>query len=245
VGGPVSGGYFQRPLHVVEDLACHPEAPLCEGWDFGHSHPCVVWAQFLPIGALQVLGGVMGTTMFIEEFCPNALQYRTQWFPKALEVLSTGDPAGESFSPHGAATSAFDVLAKHKVRLQSIPSANRVERRDVAIQSIAGCMQCLTGTGPASCVAPRFVVVTSRGSQETPVLVDGFDAGYVWDTKNTASTSNPNTRRPLKDGYYDHAQNCLEYILHAYGPTVAERKPAPQPRYVSVDVGSQAFSWMA
>jgi hypothetical protein len=81
-------------------------------------------------------------------------------------------------------------------------------------------MRRLTGTGPAFGVAPRFVVVTARGSQSTPVLVDGFEAGYVWDSKSTASTSNPNTRRPLKDGYYDHAQNRLEYILLAFGPNV-------------------------
>jgi hypothetical protein len=55
VGEPVYSGYFQRPLHVVEDLACHPEAALYEGWDFGPGHPCVVWAQFLPVGALHVL----------------------------------------------------------------------------------------------------------------------------------------------------------------------------------------------
>ncbi|MBP1778781.1 MAG: Phage terminase, large subunit, family [candidate division NC10 bacterium] len=245
VGEPVYGGYFQRPLHVVEDLACHPEAPLYEGWDFGHGHPCVVWAQFLPIGALHVLGGVMGAAMFIEDFCPIALQYRAQWFPKVLEVRSTGDPAGQSFSPHGVATSAFDVLAKHGVKLQSVPSANRVDRRDVAIQSIAGYMRRLTSTGPAFHVASRFVVVTARSSQSTPVLVDGFEAGYVWDSRSTASTSNPNTRRPLKDGYYDHGQNCLEYILLAYGPTVENKKPVALHELVSVNPGYGEHGWMA
>jgi len=248
VGEPVYAGYFQRPLHVVEDLACHPEAALYEGWDFGHGHPCVVWAQFLPIGALHVLGGVMGAAMFIEDFCPIALQYRAQWFPNLLEVRSTGDPAGESFSPHGVATSAFDVLAKRGVRLQSVPSANRVERRDVAIQSIAGYMRRLTGAeGAAFKVAPRFVVVTARGSQSTPVLVDGFEAGYVWDSKSTASTSHPNTRRPLKDGFYDHGQNGLEYVMLAFGPTVSQKKTAVDPvverRYV--DPVSMRNAWMA
>jgi hypothetical protein len=49
-----------------------------------------------------------------------------------------GRPCGQKSQPHGVATSAFDVLAKHRVRLQSVPSANRVDRRDVAIQSLAG-----------------------------------------------------------------------------------------------------------
>jgi hypothetical protein len=49
---------------------------------------------------------------------------------------------------------------------------------------------------------PPSVVVSKRGSQITPVLVDGFEVGYVWDTKSTSSTASPNTRRALKDSYY-------------------------------------------
>jgi len=242
VGDPVYGGYFQRTLHVDPHLAHNPETPLLEGWDFGHGHPCVVWAQFLPWGALHVLGGVMGASMFIEDFCPVALQYRAQWFPRLLEVRSTGDPAGESFSPHGVATSAADVLRKHGVDLRLYPSANRVDRRDVAIQTVAGYMRRLTPQGPAFRVTPQFVVVTKRGATPPPVLVDGFEAGYVWDIKSTAGTTNPNTRRPLKDGYYDHAQNCVEYIVLTFGPG-AGVKPTP-PVHEFRPIPSGPGSWM-
>jgi len=222
VGDPVYGGYFQRLLHL-QNVAMNPAAPLLEGWDFGHGHPCAVWAQFLPQGALHVLGGVMGVSMFIEDFCPIALQYRSQWFPRPMEVKSTGDPAGQSFSPHGVATSAIDVLKKHGVQAQTTPSANRVDQRDVAIQSIAGYMRRLTATGAAFAVAPRFVVVTGKGTSSPSVLVDGFDAGYVWAESKAINASTSNTRRPLKDGYYDHAQNCLEYIVLAFGPTAGSK----------------------
>lgn len=199
------------------------EAPLYEGWDFGHSHPCVVWAQFLPQGALHILGGVMGAALFIEDFAPIALQYRSQWFPHPLDIQSTGDPAGESFSPHGVSTSAVDVLRANGVRVEPAHGANSVDRRDVAIQTLAGYMRRLVGSAAAFQVNPRFVV-SKRGSQITPVLVDGFEAGYVWDTKSTSSTTNPNTRRPLKDGLYDHSQNCVEYILLKFGPTAPTKK---------------------
>jgi len=56
-------------------------------------------------------------------------------------------------------------------------------------------------------------------------------------------TSTPNTRRPLKDGYYDHAQNCLEYIVLAFGPT-AERKPK-RVMYPPLPVYRGRGSWMA
>jgi hypothetical protein len=147
----------------------------------------------------------MGASMFIEDFCPVALQYRAQWFLGVLEVRSTGDPAREAFSPHG-------------VDLQCFSTANRVGRRDMAIQTAAGCMRRLTPQGPAFRVTPQVVVVTKRGSTSTPVLVDGFEAGYVWDSKSTKGTANPDTRRPLKDGYYDYGQNCVEYIALMFGP---------------------------
>jgi len=151
-----------------------------------------------------MLGGVIvacsGASMFIEDFCPVALQYRAHWFPNVLEVRSTGDPAGQAFSPHGVATSGADVLRKHGVKLQFFAMAKRVDRRDMAIQTVAGYMRRLTPQGPAFRIASRFAVVTKRGSATTPVLVDGFEAGYVWDAKSTTGTTNPNTRRPLKDG---------------------------------------------
>jgi hypothetical protein len=57
--------------------------------------------------------------------------------------------------------------------------------------------------------------------------VDGFGASYVWAESQATSTSTPNTRRPLKDGYYDHAQNCVECIAQMFGP-VAPSKKRPQ-----------------
>ena len=129
-------------------------------------------------------------------------------------------------NPHGVATSAADVLRKHGVDLQLFSSANRVDRRDMAIQTVAGYMRRLTPQGSAFRVTPQFVVVTKRGSTPTPVLVDGFEAGYVWDSKSTKGTTNPNTRRPLKYGCDDHGQNCVEYIALMFGPGTS-LKPAP------------------
>jgi hypothetical protein len=74
------------------------------------------------------------------------------------------------------------------------------------------------------------VIVTKRGTTSTPALVDGFEAGYVWDTKSAASTSTPNTRRPLKDGDCDHGQNCGEYVMLAFGPASGAKTTPPAPR---------------
>ena len=75
-----------------------------------------------------------------------------------------------------------------------VGSANRVDRRDMVIQTVARYMRRLTPQRSAFRVTPQFVVVTERGSTATPVLVDGFEAGYVWDAESTKGTTNPNTR---------------------------------------------------
>jgi hypothetical protein len=108
-------------------------------------------------------------------------------------------------------------------------------------------MRRLSATGTAFRVNPRFVVVSKRGTQITPVLVDGFEAGYVWDTKSTSTTTKPNTRRPLKDGFHDHSQNCVEYVLLKFGPSAPTKKqtaPKDQTNWrVYMPMGEH--SWMA
>jgi len=58
--------------------------------------------------------------------------------------------------------------------------------------------------------------------------VDGFGAGYVWDAKSTKGTTNPNARCPLKDGYYDHGQNCVENIALMFGPGTKRQVVLPE-----------------
>jgi hypothetical protein len=48
-------------------------------------------------------------------------------------------------------------------------------------------------------------------------LIDGFEAGYVWEDLVRSGSVMPNTRRPKKDGYYDHLQNTAEYVIINYG----------------------------
>ena len=131
---------------------------------------------------------------------------------------------------------------KHGVELQFFSTADRVDRRDVAIQTVGGYMRRVTPQGPALKVAPRFIVVTRQGTMPTPILVDGFEAGYVWGAHSAATPSNPNTRGPLKDGYYDHSQNCQEYVMLAFGPAAGVKTTAPGVESAPTDWGLEA--WM-
>ncbi len=53
-----------------------------------------------------------------------------------------------------------------------------------------------------------------------------MEAGYVWDEKARQGLT-ANIRKPKKDGFYDHGQNCLEYGVLAFGPSnVSEKEEA-------------------
>jgi hypothetical protein len=228
VGKPVYAGVFQSRIHV-QRLRLNPDVPLLEGWDFGHAHPSVVWAQVLPWGELRVLGGILGTDQFIEDFAPMAVAQRVIWFggePDPLgerelpcEVWSTGDPAGDQNNSQGTRVSAADVLREYGVNLYTIAGANHPDARDRCIQHLAGYMQRLTKQGPAFTVDPeRWRMSAPEGVIESTHFIDALEAGYTWDQRSIAHAVSPNTRRARKDGFYDHAMNCIEYVVLAYGP---------------------------
>jgi hypothetical protein len=88
---------------------------------------------------------------------------------------------------------------------------------------MASAMRRRTGRGEAFTVNPRFVLITPHGIKRTEVLVDAFEAGYVWDDRALSNTTSPNTRRPKKDGFYDHCMNCCEYSELAFGQAQPSR----------------------
>src|SRR6185503_6605515 len=49
-----------------------------------------------------------------------------------------------------------------------------------------------------------------------PFLTDGFEAGYVWD-EHYVSIGSKQIRKPKKDGWYEHGQNCTEYLELNFG----------------------------
>jgi hypothetical protein len=80
------------------------------------------------------------------------------------------------------------------------------------------------------------------------VLLDALESGYVWDERSTASSSSPSTRRPKKDGYYDHCMNCLEYGVLRYGPAAskgaAREQAVDKPVPATPHVHNPSLSWM-
>ena len=178
----------------------------------------MVWGQRLPWGETRYLGGVMGQNMFLPDFAKVALRYRAEWFTNPLEVRTTGDPAGEAASNQGVPQRARRRAARDG-RDGDVHACRRITRRSgtTRFSSTASAMQRRTRQGEAFRVNPRFVLVTPHGIKHTEVLVDAFEAGYVWDERVISNTLSPSTRRPKKDGFYDHSMNCTEYMELAFG----------------------------
>lgn len=228
VGKPVYGGVFSRRFHVDDTVTVNPNVPLVESWDFGHHHPAVLWSQF-DRGVWNVLGEVMGHDQFIEDFAPWVLQQRTALFGDNLEVWACCDPAGARLDSQGINNTAVTVLNKHKVYPRWTDSSNSPTFRDAAIQKIAEAMGRLTAGRPAVRVHPRC-----------RVFLDGLEAGYIWDDRSIANSVSPNTRRPKKDGTYDHLQNCAEYTWLNYGPaTLTAQEASRQERQVERRLNDQ------
>ena len=85
------------------------------------------------------------------------------------------------------------------------------------VERIAAYMRNRSPRGEAFGIDPsRWVRVSANDVVAHKFLKDGFEAGYVWD-EHLISVGSKQVRRPKKDGWYEHGQNCLEYLEHNFG----------------------------
>jgi PBSX family phage terminase large subunit len=226
LGKPVYAGYFKRKLHERK-VELNPFMPLLESLDFGKHHPCVTWSQFDTYGGYHILGAVMGLDLFIEDFAPIVLTYRTMWFPDHKRVDSCCDPAGSHNNSQGVRKNGVAVLRDHGIFPTYLPGSNSLQNRTGALERLAGYMRRRNQLGEeAFSIDPeRQVLVTMTGANASKFVTDGFEAGYVWDPHTKSVGSKP-MRAPLKDGWYEHAQNCVEYTELNFGQSHPSQEQA-------------------
>ena len=207
---------FQRSRHV-RALALDLTLPLYESIDYGKRHPCVVWAQYTPWAELQVLGGVLGEDLYLEDFAAILQQYRQRWFKDALEVVTCCDPAGAHNNSQGLRQNGVTVLQDHGIYPVFKPDSNTADVRLAMVERMAGHMRRRSAKGEAFGLDDtRWVRISATAVTPHQFLADGCEAGYVWDP-HVISVSGKPMRRPKKDGWYEHGQNCLEYLEHNFG----------------------------
>ncbi len=225
-GEPVYKGAFVRTLHE-KALTFNRELPLDVGLDFGKHHPCLVFRQQTPLGAVHYLGGILGMQMYLEDFLPVGLRYMRDWFGDPMEVRWCIDPAGASDNSQGVRVNGTTILERHGIQAQFIPNSNAPDVRHEMIERHAALMRKRTATGEAFAINNEQFIRVSEGNVTTDkFLADGFEAGYVWDD-HFVSVGSKQMRKAKKDGWYEHGQNAAEYLELNFGGIPYKR---PKPR---------------
>jgi hypothetical protein len=226
IGKPVYGGdpekgvdpMFVRAIHARR-LTFNPHLPLITMIDFGKHHPCAVFGQYTPWNQLQLLGGIMGQNLYLEDFAPILLRYRSEWFPNVIQHLECCDPAGSHDNSQGVRNNGVKVLQEHGINPAFKDHSNAPDVRLAMIERIGGYMRRRTAQGEAFGVesdVSKWMLVSQDVVKPWPFVTDGLEAGYVWD-EHFVSVGSKQVRKAKKDGWYEHGQNCIEYGELNYG----------------------------
>ena len=116
---------------------------------------------------------------------------------------------------------AVMLLREYGVQAIFRENSNAPDVRYATIQRLGAHMLRRTASGEQafriSDDPGHWVIVSADGPQEGQFfLADGCEAGYVWDPI-AVSVGSKKVNRPRKDGWYEHAQNNLEYLELNFG----------------------------
>lgn len=229
-GDPVYKGAFIRGVHEVP-LAYDPRLPLEMALDFGKHHPCAIFRQVSALGQVRYLGGILGQQLYLDDFLDLVLRYRAQWFPNPVSIKECCDPAGAADTSHGTA-GAVKTLREKGIKAVYIADSNSPGVRLATVERIAAHMRKRAADRSEAFAInadpERWLTISEKATAPDRFLADGFEAGYVWD-EHMVSVGNKQVRKPKKDGWYEHGQNCAEYLELNFG---SQPKPVAVPRKV-------------
>lgn len=216
-GKPVYAGYFQRvmshggqsvPWHIRKNVLYDSRFPLYEGWDFGYSHPAVLWSQCVN-GQWRILAELLGANQGMDDFADMAVQYRGTLFPKALRIESVCDPAGfaKSAGLTGTVVELFQSKGIFFADYETVKGYNHPTTEYGAIQSTMKLLRQSVQGAPT-------VVVDDRCKN----FALGLEAGYIWSDRQYAGTlGSVRTPEKKRETEYNHLQDCWLYTLLRFG----------------------------
>jgi len=179
---------FDPAIHISPDpLPYLPSRTVYRGWDFGFRRPACIWGQVTETGVFHLLGEHIGNDITLIPFANQVLTISSAHFPGAT-FEDWGDPAVRQRSDKSEKTS-LEKLADLNIRLRY--------RVGVTVKAGIDTIRDLMSATTDGLI--RFKVnATCRN------FIDGASGGYIRD---------PISDEPLKDGEYDHAQDCVRYLV--------------------------------
>lgn len=158
---------------------------IWRGWDFGYTHPAVVWAQRTHDGHFHILAEMVGADITIQSFAKEVIRVSDNLYP-GYKFRDAGDPACRQKNDKSEQTTADILRIIYGIRIQSRPT--RVQDGIRLLRTL---------------LLPRpdgFVRMKVNKNCET--IIDGMLGGYVRDEDDD----------PVKDGYYEHIMDALRYV---------------------------------
>jgi hypothetical protein len=204
VGTPVYDKVFDRALHV--SVAKYRGGLFLEA-----IHPVWIAAQLSQTGGLELLGGILGKRMFLEDFLPIVNRYRLEWFdpnPSDIKLCSDPPPNAQDFD---ARFTSLDILRNLGYKPRFKANANAPDVREAVIQSLATMMRQYHGLAIAN-DPTRWLTVTPTVTKQSKSLIDSLEGSYVW-SKNLVSVANKRVRQPEHDEWLDGWMRCLENLV--------------------------------
>ncbi len=243
IGEPVYKGAFVRELHEVP-LIYDPGLPLEMALDFGKHHPCVVFRQVSALGQVRFLGGILGQNLYLDDFLDIVLQHRADWFPRPVQIRECCDPAGAADTSHGT-EGAVKMLRAKGIKPVYVADSNSPAVRLAMVERMAAQMRKRAADRQEAFTVnssdAHWLRVSDTATVSDRFLARGFEAGYVWD-EHLVSVANKPVRKPKKDGWYEHGQNCAEYLELNFGSGAPKPKPVEVPPVPRPFTGGQG--WM-
>ncbi len=239
-GEPVYKGAFMRSVHE-QPIDYDPGLTLEMALDFGKHHPCAIFRQVSPLGQTRYLGGILGQSLYLDDFLDIVLRYRSQWFPSPIGIRECCDPAGAADTSHGT-SGAVKTLRARGIKPVYVDDSNSPAVRLAMVERIAAQMRKRAADRSEAFLinanADQWLTISEKATVPDRFLADGFEAGYVWD-EHMVSVGNKQVRRPKKDGWYEHGQNCAEYLELNFGAIAA----TPERRYPVAPPPIQGVGW--
>jgi hypothetical protein len=189
-GSPVYQG-FDEELHVKK-LDWNRYRDVIRAWDFGRTHPCVVWSQIDQNGRWFVLRELMETNKILEDFIPLVKARSAEWFPSA-HFTDCCDIAGTQGNDKSDRTS-IQMLEDNGIH----PRFRKCSRA-VLGPDISRVQKMITKLIPdgAGKTKPALMV------DESCILVKRGLAGGYQISKDGIN--------PAEDGFYEHSMDCIKY----------------------------------
>lgn len=206
---------FQRGLHVVP-VRYDPDIPLLEAYDIGRHHPTWMLAQRNYYGGFEIIGGIMGKKMFIEDFIPIIEKYREEWCPNAKDIRSCCDPPPQSRS---VKSTNIQLLKDAGIKARWKDHANAPDVREAIIQSIASLMRRRLGPRQALSISDNvkhWLMASHVIVKQHQSFINGCEGSYCWDA-NYVSVGSKKIRQPIINEWVDGSQRCLENLILNFG----------------------------